>query len=216
MLDVSVVDSQPVYARGLVAILGSDAGINVVESVGALADVTVGVVPDGGRVRRVVIVDADLVLGPTGERRLQLLARRDAVLLTARPEAVTPAHRLGALGVAGYVDRLAAAEEVLSAVHAVASGRRYASPALAVDLPEDGPPGRQGAEPATGELSPREYQVLQYIAVGRTHDQIARRLGISRHTVDTYVKRIRAKLRLGNKAELTRAALLEVPVRRAG
>ncbi|HUZ52306.1 MAG TPA: response regulator transcription factor [Streptosporangiaceae bacterium] len=57
-------------------------------------------------------------------------------------------------------------------------------------------------------LSERERQVLQYIACGYTHGQAARRLGISPHTVDTYVKRIRAKLSVGNKAELTRAAVL--------
>jgi DNA-binding CsgD family transcriptional regulator len=57
-------------------------------------------------------------------------------------------------------------------------------------------------------LSPREIEVLRYIASGLTHTQIATRLGISRHTVDTYVKRARSKLQLGNKAELTRAAIL--------
>lgn len=56
-------------------------------------------------------------------------------------------------------------------------------------------------------LSGRERQVLLCIGEGYTHDQTARRLGISSHTVDTYVKRVRSKLGLGNKAELTRAAL---------
>lgn len=40
-----------------------------------------------------------------------------------------------------------------------------------------------------------------------THDQVARRVGISRHTVDSYVKRVRSKFGVGNKAELTRIAL---------
>jgi DNA-binding CsgD family transcriptional regulator len=57
-------------------------------------------------------------------------------------------------------------------------------------------------------LSPRERQVLRHIADGLTQSQIASRLAISHHTVDTYVRRIRSKLELGNKAELTRAALL--------
>lgn len=63
-------------------------------------------------------------------------------------------------------------------------------------------------------LSARERQVLRLIADGLTQDQTARRLGISRHTVDTYVKRVRGKLGLGNKAELVRAAmpLTAVPV----
>jgi two-component system, NarL family, invasion response regulator UvrY len=66
-----------------------------------------------------------------------------------------------------------------------------------------------GAVARTGVscLSPREQEVLRHIAEGFTHDQVARRIGISRHTVDTYVKRIRSKLGVGNKAQLVRAAM---------
>ena len=56
------------------------------------------------------------------------------------------------------------------------------------------------------QLSARERQVLGHVASGLTHQQIGRTLGISQHTVDTYVKRIRTKLRAGNKAELTKVA----------
>ncbi|KOU53780.1 hypothetical protein ADK54_03590 [Streptomyces sp. WM6378] len=69
------------------------------------------------------------------------------------------------------------------------------------------PPRSAGAAKEAGALSVRERQVLRLLADGLTHDQAARRLGISRHTVDTYVKRIRAKLALGNKAELVKAAM---------
>jgi DNA-binding CsgD family transcriptional regulator len=55
-------------------------------------------------------------------------------------------------------------------------------------------------------LSPREEEVLHYLASGFTHDQVARRIGVSRHTVDTYVKRLRTKLDAGNKAQLVNAA----------
>lgn len=57
-------------------------------------------------------------------------------------------------------------------------------------------------------LSDRERQTLLLIADGCTRDQAARRIGISPHTVDTYLKRVRAKLGCGNKAELTRLAAL--------
>jgi DNA-binding NarL/FixJ family response regulator len=56
-------------------------------------------------------------------------------------------------------------------------------------------------------LSPREEQALDLIARGYTHAQAATRMGVTKATVDTYVERIRAKLQVGNKAELTRAAL---------
>jgi DNA-binding NarL/FixJ family response regulator len=70
------------------------------------------------------------------------------------------------------------------------------------------PPQGIEAARAGAALSEREMQVLRYIASGYTHSQAATRLGISQHTVDTYVKRIRAKLAVGNKAELTRAAII--------
>ncbi|OKJ67257.1 hypothetical protein AMK29_12265 [Streptomyces sp. CB02261] len=49
--------------------------------------------------------------------------------------------------------------------------------------------------------------MLRHLVEGCTHDQAARRIGISQHTVDTYVKRIRSKLGAHNKAQLVRAAL---------
>ncbi|HEX6518474.1 MAG TPA: helix-turn-helix domain-containing protein [Streptosporangiaceae bacterium] len=56
-------------------------------------------------------------------------------------------------------------------------------------------------------MSPREEQTLSYIARGLTHAQTASRMGISETTVNTHIERIRRKLRLGNKAELTRMAI---------
>jgi DNA-binding NarL/FixJ family response regulator len=90
-------------------------------------------------------------------------------------------------------------ERIVTALRAVIVGSHVA-PCVAQ-------PARR-ADPAGYHLSEREDQVLGQIAHGLTHGQIATRLGISPHTVDTYVKRIRAKLGVGNKAELTRAALL--------
>ncbi|MFI1203000.1 response regulator transcription factor [Streptomyces sp. NPDC020883] len=63
------------------------------------------------------------------------------------------------------------------------------------------------ADRSVDALSPREQEVLRFIAAGMTHGQVSRRIGISQHTVDTYVKRVRSKLSVGNKAELTRIAL---------
>lgn len=73
-------------------------------------------------------------------------------------------------------------------------------------------PSGRGAPPP---LSPREHEVLTAVADGLTHRQIATRLKISPHTVETYIKRIKAKRSLGNKADMTRLALLEPQNRRA-
>lgn len=60
-------------------------------------------------------------------------------------------------------------------------------------------------EPQT-PITKREMEVLQGIANGLTHRQVARRLAIKESTVDEYVKRIRLKRKLGNKADLVRLA----------
>ncbi len=58
-------------------------------------------------------------------------------------------------------------------------------------------------------LSPREREVLSYIADGLTYDQTARRLGISVHTVSTYLRRIRAKHPAPTLAHLVRLGLAQ-------
>ncbi|MFF7215972.1 response regulator transcription factor [Streptomyces sp. NPDC008238] len=56
-------------------------------------------------------------------------------------------------------------------------------------------------------LAPRERETLRHIAAGRTYLQTARHMGLSRHTVDAYLRRIRAKPDIHSTAELTRTAI---------
>jgi len=94
------------------------------------------------------------------------------------------------------------------AADAVTAGGRYVCPLLAPQWPGGGQGGT--AEPDPGEppsLTAREIAVLEAIAHGLTHRQVARRLGLQESTVHTYAKRLRRKLRASNKAELTRRAL---------
>ncbi|MGW1541594.1 response regulator transcription factor [Streptomyces sp. NPDC002309] len=56
-------------------------------------------------------------------------------------------------------------------------------------------------------LAPREQETLRHIAAGRTYLQTARHMGLSQHTVDAYLRRIRAKLGINSTAELTRLAI---------
>lgn len=59
----------------------------------------------------------------------------------------------------------------------------------------------------TPALTPRELETLRHIAGGRTYLQTARLMGLSQHTVDTYLRRIRAKFDVNTTAELTRLAM---------
>lgn len=56
-------------------------------------------------------------------------------------------------------------------------------------------------------LAPRERETLRHIASGHTYLQTARHMGLSRHTVDAYLRRIRGKFHVNTTAELTRLAI---------
>ncbi|MFE0578424.1 MULTISPECIES: response regulator transcription factor [unclassified Streptomyces] len=62
------------------------------------------------------------------------------------------------------------------------------------------------ATPTAG-LAPREQEALRHIAAGHTYLQTARHMGLSKHTVDAYLRRIRAKLNVNSTAEMTRIAI---------
>lgn len=57
------------------------------------------------------------------------------------------------------------------------------------------------------QLSDRELEVLGYLAEGHTYSSIARRMNLSPHTVDTYLRRIRGKAGVSNRAHLMVLAL---------
>ncbi|CAG6394674.1 response regulator transcription factor [Streptomyces cocklensis] len=106
-------------------------------------------------------------------------------------------------GAHGCVSRLSEEEDLLGAVETVARGGIHVDPALAGHFHAELRQPRAAAPP---ELARREVETLRWLAAGLTHRQIARRMELTEATVSTYVKRIRNKLGVGNKADLTRKA----------
>lgn len=192
---VDVLVSSPSYLADLVQAL-TNSGIQVAPSK-SLSDSEILWSADA------VLVDADMLRSDRDLLHIAEMAQVTAVLVL--DDSTTAADREAYLeaGAAGVISKHDSIGHLVSVVWAVTSGRDLAD-YRDVEIPA----AREQADPVEGTLSERERQVLLQISRGLTHGQIATRLGISPHTVDTYVKRIRAKLGVGNKAELTRAALL--------
>ncbi len=57
------------------------------------------------------------------------------------------------------------------------------------------------------EFTPRELEVLTRLCKGHTYQAIARGLGISRHTVDTHLRRLRSKAGVTNSSQLVLVAV---------
>ena len=123
-------------------------------------------------------------------------------------------------GASGYITKQSAAEELVAAIHTIASGNVYLQPALARWLLEDYrrlmaqmPPATAaiGEERTLGKglevLSKRELQVLELLAQGLTNPQIGNQLGISHKTVARHRERIMSKLNLHSSTELVKFAI---------
>ncbi|GAA1645262.1 response regulator transcription factor [Nonomuraea maheshkhaliensis] len=201
MIRIAVIDDHELIRHGLEYLLHRSDDLKVVLQGADLGDLR------GSDLDHDVLV-LDLYLATDRPcvaeiRELSAVTRVLIVSASGRPADVLAAIRAGANG---YVTKDAPAEFVVDAVRTVAAGGFYLSAGLA-DILQNELEAPGGAGPAPPRLSEREEQTLSYIAQGFTHAQIARRLQISKATVDTYVERIRSKLQVGNKAQLTRAAL---------
>lgn len=111
-------------------------------------------------------------------------------------------------GASGYVLKRAAASELVAAIRAVHRGEAVLSPAITRLVLEDYL-RRDGSKPApaSGELTPREREVLQLIAEGYTSREIAEMLSLSVKTVQTHRTGLMQKLDLHDRGDLIKYAI---------
>lgn len=134
---------------------------------------------------------------------LQAGAATHVILLTMHTEEHQIAAALRA-GIRAYLLKTQAAEDLVHAIREVVRGQIYLSPGISrmvVDGYLSGTPA--GADP----LAPRERQVLQLVAEGKTSKEIAALLGLSVKTAESYRTRLMEKLDIHDTAGLVRYAI---------
>jgi DNA-binding NarL/FixJ family response regulator len=112
-------------------------------------------------------------------------------------------------GVHGYLLKESAGIEVVDAVRAVHSGQRYLSQRISDRIIDDYVRQRQAgqAKSPLARLSPREREVLQLVAEGKSSAEIADILSLSLKTVETYRSRLMGKLGISDLPGLVRFAI---------
>lgn len=108
-------------------------------------------------------------------------------------------------GARGYVLKDAPAIDIITAIDTVMSGGIYYSAGLAKQLSRPLPPAML--------LTPREREVLQCIATGKSNKHIAREMNLSVRTVETHRLNIKRKLGIEGQADLIRFALEQTQIR---
>ncbi len=159
---------------------------------------------------QVIVMDIEMpgTGGLAAAHRMKRAAPAAKVLiLSAHDDESDVLEALNEAGVAGYLVKRDAPEELISAVHSVASGKRYLSPSVAPILLNrlKNPRPRGGANELAITL--REREVLRLISQGATSKEIAQKLGISPKTAQAHRENLRGKLGLRTTAEMVRYAI---------
>jgi DNA-binding NarL/FixJ family response regulator len=177
----------------------------------------VGVVEDGralveaaGRLRPDAIV-ADITMPHLNgiDALVQLRQSGDTVpvvFLTMHRDA-TFARRALEAGASGFVLKHSASVELIAALHAALDGKTYLTPQLAGEVLEAMKQGPERAADPIASLTPRQREVLQLLAEGRSAKQIAANLSISTRTVEFHKYQLMETLSLHTNAELVHFAI---------
>lgn len=112
-------------------------------------------------------------------------------------------------GARGYILKNSAGDELIQAVHAMRTGTAFFSPALARVFRDGYGKLKDASETVDSYdlLTDRERHVYQLLAEGNCNKDIANRLNLSLHTVETHRWRIMEKMNLHSVAELVLSAV---------
>ncbi|WP_144711506.1 response regulator transcription factor [Curtobacterium pusillum] len=211
---VLVVDDQAIVRDGLVTVLSLVPDLEVVGEASDGAEAVAAVDRDAPDV---VLMDLRMpgVDGPTATARITAAHPEVAVLVLttyADDASIVGALRAGARG---YLTKDAGRTEIATAIRAVASGQSTFDASVGARLVAQlagGPAVTEtGAAPAPvapealrtrfPDLTPREADVLERIAAGRSNPEIAAELFLTVPTVKSYVNQVFAKLGVRTRAE---------------
>jgi DNA-binding NarL/FixJ family response regulator len=199
---VLIVDDHELVREGTRQLLQQDAGIEVVATSGSAEealDLIEQLHPE------VAIVDVNLPsMNGLDLARLVIASHPDIriLILSAYDEYAYIAEALE-IGVAGYLLKTASAKELIDALRAVFEGVFVLDRQVSKQLVR-----RREATPHTiGLLTPRETEVLELLAQGRTNKQIALDLELGIRTVEGYVSNVLSKLGVASRTEAATHAI---------
>jgi DNA-binding NarL/FixJ family response regulator len=121
-------------------------------------------------------------------------------------------EKVAALGAVGFLLKQTSSDVLAKAIREVQQGKTFFSPAISA-LARDRSKKRLEREgeflKKSNRLSPREMEVLQLIAEGKTNKQVATELCVTFKTVDKHRQNLMSKLDIHDTAGLTRYAIAE-------
>lgn len=202
---ILVVDDHVIVRRGLVAVLETEPGMEVIgecsngeEAIQKATELH----PD--------VVVMDLVMpkidGIEATRAIKMNWPETRILVLTSfgtADKVLPSLNAGAIG---YLLKDSDPNELLHAIRSVARGEGWLQPSITRQVLSQFAISSQGKSPEE-ELTERELEVLRLIARGLSNQEIAQKLVVSEATVHTHVSRVLTKLNLSSRTQAALYAL---------
>jgi DNA-binding NarL/FixJ family response regulator len=199
---ILIVDDHAVVRKGLAMVLRLEPDIEIVgeaENGRVGLDAAQRIIPD--------IVLADLVMPEMGGQEMALLLRKTnpaiKIIMLTGTEVDDRVYDLVAAGIEGYVLKNIEPGELVRAIHGVVHGEAYLHPDVMKKVISRMQPQRSSVIP----LTPRELEILEWMASPNTYKQIAAQLCVSEETVRSHAKNILEKMKQPNRAQAVLTAM---------
>jgi DNA-binding NarL/FixJ family response regulator len=196
-ITVLIVDDHPVVREGLGAMLSTEPDIQLVGEAGTGAEALTMIAA-----LRPSVVVVDLLLPDIGGaeiiRRVYGKSSDTGFVVLTSVAGDEEIYRALEAGARGYLFKDMARKELIQAVRAVHRGKRYIPAQVGAKIAENLP---------RTDISEREIEVLQLVAVGMKNKEIAFELGISESTVQAHMKHILEKLGASDRTQAVTTAL---------
>lgn len=207
---VLVVDSQPIFIRGLVSLLESASKYKVCGQSGSIEE-ALEIAKKTKPHLAVIDVNLEKENGLSLISRLKTLDPEILILILSAHDERYYSERILRLGAKGYVMKNQSANSVLDAVKTVMAGKVYLSNSERERIFEamtgDNTRGVNDFSMSLQKLSNRELQVFTLIGKGLGTIEIAARFNLSTKTIDTHKEHIKQKLHLNNSQEMRQLAI---------
>ena len=199
MIRILIADSHALLREGLQHIL-SEVPTIAVAAEAADGFEAIALAREGG----VDVLVIELSLPGRGGIELIRQLKREApsipILVLTLHDVATHAAASFRAGAYGFLNKSASSEQLIAAIHCVASGRPFVEPAVAEQLVIASQP--RDARLPCAALSDREHEVFACLLAGKSVKQIAATMDVSVKTVSTYKARLMEKMGMSTVSEL--------------
>jgi DNA-binding NarL/FixJ family response regulator len=206
---ILIIDDHPLFREGLKAIVARDPRFKVVGEAGTGRE---GLEMVGELSPDVAVVDISLpdTNGLELASRIRRQYRGTRILIISMHSKIDYIVEAFQAGATGYVVKESAAERLVQGLEAVASGEYFLDSSISHEVIEKlmKSPVKEAriSDAEYGTLTPREQEIMRYLAEGIPKKEIAKRLFISPKTVENHRANIMRKLNIHSAMELVRYA----------